>query len=57
MAPEQLLGSRTDFRADHFALGVILYEIVHGLASVRRRLAAIDDRAHSRRRANAPLPR
>jgi serine/threonine protein kinase len=30
MAPEQLLGKPTDFRVDHFAFGVILYELCAG---------------------------
>ena len=30
MAPEQLLGRQTDFRVDHFALGVMLYELCTG---------------------------
>ena len=30
MAPEQLLGRDTDFHADHFALGVLLYELSTG---------------------------
>lgn len=30
MAPEQLLGRPTDFRADHFALGVMLAELCRG---------------------------
>jgi predicted Ser/Thr protein kinase len=30
MAPEQLLGRQTDFRADHFALGVMLFELCTG---------------------------
>jgi predicted Ser/Thr protein kinase len=30
MAPEQLLGQPTDFRVDHFALGVLIYEACTG---------------------------
>jgi hypothetical protein len=30
MAPEQLLGRPTDFRVDHFAFGVLLYELCTG---------------------------
>jgi hypothetical protein len=30
MAPEQLLGGQTDFHVDHFALGIMLYELCTG---------------------------
>jgi serine/threonine-protein kinase len=30
MAPEQLIGARADYRSDHFALGLVLYEVLAG---------------------------
>ena len=62
MAPEQLLGRPTDFRADQFAFGVLLYELCTGRHPVRRSVAAVDDRAESspasrsRRRATDEIP-
>lgn len=36
MAPEQVRGERTDFRADQFAFGAILYELVTGARAFHR---------------------
>jgi predicted ATPase len=40
MSPEQAEGTRTDFRADQFALGLVLYELVTGRRAFTRRTAA-----------------
>jgi eukaryotic-like serine/threonine-protein kinase len=40
MAPEQLSGQATDARADLFALGCVLYEMISGRPTFRRRTAA-----------------
>ncbi len=40
MSPEQAEGTRTDFRADQFALGLVLYELVTGRRAFVRRTAA-----------------
>src|SRR4029453_1786209 len=52
MAPEQLLGRPNDFRADQFALGVLLYELCtarhpfegHSLSSVIAQILAAEPR-------------
>jgi hypothetical protein len=58
MAPEQLLGRQTDFRVDHFALGVMLYELCTGAhpfgdgslpSTIARILADAPDRPPSSR--------
>ena len=61
MAPEQLLGRQTDFRVDHFALGVMLYELstgAHpfGAASLPSTIARILADAPDRPRATSDLP-
>ena len=61
MAPEQLLGRQTDFRVDHFALGVMLYELntgAHpfGAGSLPSTIARILADAPDRPRASSNLP-
>jgi eukaryotic-like serine/threonine-protein kinase len=40
LSPEQALGKQGDFRADHFALGALLYEMATGEPPFRRQSAA-----------------
>src|SRR5262249_17039143 len=40
MAPEQVCGQRADPRSDIFALGCVLYELVHGQRAFRRETMA-----------------
>lgn len=35
MAPEMLFGTSYDYKVDNWALGVLLYELVHGHAPFR----------------------
>lgn len=64
MAPEQLLGGNVDARADVFALGVILYEMISGarpfegesIRSVQARSKTMVDVPPSRRSGQAVTP-
>jgi|GEM_PF-5829002 len=40
MAPEQAKGLAVDFRADHFSLGVIVYEMATGKRAFGRETTA-----------------
>ena len=55
MAPEQAAGQPVDFRADQFALGVVLYELLSGKRAFRRASAA-ESLAALLREEPEPLP-
>jgi serine/threonine protein kinase len=49
LAPETAYGEEVDLRADVFALGIILWEMLTGAPAVPRRHAARDGAARARR--------